>query len=157
MAWTVKRGLGGLENLSLIPGTVGAAPVQNIGAYGVEVGDYVDSVEVFDIKENIFKNLSHKECGFSYRDSLFKKEKGRYVIIAVFLELKKNATPDVSYKDLKEYFMNNQKQRNNNQTNTDLQPPFVYPSILQVREAVISIRTAKLPGREESRNGRLIL
>jgi len=128
VAWTVDKGYGGLENLSLIPGTVGAAPVQNIGAYGVEVGDLIDSVEVFDAKENTFKSLSHKECDFSYRDSAFKKEKGRYVIASVLFKLKKNTTPDISYKDLVELFKNKQK-----------------PSIAEVRAAVIAIRTAKLP------------
>jgi UDP-N-acetylmuramate dehydrogenase len=128
VGWTVSNGYGGLENLSLIPGTVGAAPVQNIGAYGVEVGDLIESVEVFDIKENTFKKLSHKECGFSYRDSIFKHEKGRYVITLVIFKLKKNAKSDISYKDLLELFKNKQN-----------------PSIDEVRNAIISIRTSKLP------------
>jgi UDP-N-acetylmuramate dehydrogenase len=128
VGWAVSNGYGGLENLSLIPGTVGATPVQNIGAYGVEVGDLIESVEVFDIKENTFKKLSHKECSFSYRDSVFKHEKGRYVIASVLFKLKKNTTPDISYKDLVELFKNKQK-----------------PSIAEVRAAVIAIRTAKLP------------
>ena len=128
VGWTVSNGYGGLENLSLIPGTVGAAPVQNIGAYGVEVGELVESVEVFDIKENTFKKLSHKECHFSYRDSVFKHEKGRYVIASVLFKLKKNTTPDISYKDLVELFKNKQK-----------------PSIAEVRNAIISIRISKLP------------
>jgi UDP-N-acetylmuramate dehydrogenase len=128
VAWTVSNGYGGLENLSLIPGTVGAASVQNIGAYGVEVGGFIESVEVFDIKENAFKNLSRKECNFSYRDSMFKHENGRYVITSVLFKLNKNTTPDISYKDLVELFKNKQK-----------------PSVPQVRAAVIAIRTAKLP------------
>jgi len=135
VAWTVAKGYGGLENLSLIPGTVGAAPVQNIGAYGVEVGDLIESVEVFDIKENTFKKLSHKECHFSYRDSAFKHEKAmsadsqeRYVITSVLFKLKKNTEPDISYKDLVELFKNKQN-----------------PSITEVRNAIISIRRSKLP------------
>jgi UDP-N-acetylmuramate dehydrogenase len=129
VGWAVSNGYGGLENLSLIPGTVGAAPVQNIGAYGVEVGNLIESVEVFDVKENAFKNLEHKECHFSYRDSLFKKEKGRYIIVSVLFTLKKkNTKPDISYKDLKEYFKDTSES-----------------SIVEVRAAVIAIRTAKLP------------
>src|ERR1035437_2259843 len=138
VGWTVERGYGGLENLSLIPGTVGAAPVQNIGAYGVEVGELVESVEVFDVKENTFKKLSHKECHFSYRDSAFKHEKGRYVITSVLFKLKKNTEPDISYKDLKEYFGQN-AQGNDSVTSISS------PSITQVRDAVITIRKAKLP------------
>jgi UDP-N-acetylmuramate dehydrogenase len=128
VAWIVGKGYGGLENLSLIPGTVGAAPVQNIGAYGVEVGNLIESVEVFDVKEGVFKTFSKEECGFSYRDSMFKHEKGRYVIISVLFKLKKDAEPDISYKDLVELFKNKHN-----------------PSIYEVREAVIAIRTAKLP------------
>src|ERR1035437_2334029 len=135
VGWTVSNGYGGLENLSLIPGTVGAAPVQNIGAYGVEVGNLIESVEVFDIKENTFKKLLHKECGFSYRDSVFKHEKampagrqGRYVITSVLFKLKKDTEPDISYKDLAELFKNKQN-----------------PSTTEVRNAIISIRKAKLP------------
>ena len=135
VGWAVSNGYGGLENLSLIPGTVGAAPVQNIGAYGVEVGNLIESVEVFDIKENTFKKLLHKECGFSYRDSVFKHEKampagrqGRYVITSVLFKLKKNTEPDISYKDLAELFKNKQN-----------------PSTTEVRNAIISIRKAKLP------------
>jgi UDP-N-acetylmuramate dehydrogenase len=169
VAWTIDRGYGGLENLSLIPGTVGAAPVQNIGAYGVEVGNLIESVEVFDVKENAFKNPSRKECGFSYRDSLFKKEKGRYVITSVLFKLKKDAKPDISYKDLKEFF-EKKFQNPNSKTrlsavNASSQSEALYfgkvaktggdrqtdtltvvrPSAPQVRQAVISIRTSKLP------------
>jgi UDP-N-acetylmuramate dehydrogenase len=129
--WSVERGYGGLENLSLIPGSVGAAPVQNIGAYGVEVGNLIESTEVFDVKENIFKTLSRLECQFSYRDSLFKREKGRYTIVSVLFKLHKDSKPDISYKDLREYF--------------EKRPDVQNHSIIQVREAVIAIRTAKLP------------
>src|SRR6185369_5930296 len=76
--WTVERGLGGLENLSLIPGTVGAAPVQNIGAYGAEVAGLIESVEAYDLREGAFKTFKKEDCGFAYRDSMFKREKGRY-------------------------------------------------------------------------------
>jgi UDP-N-acetylenolpyruvoylglucosamine reductase len=104
---TVSNGYGGLENLSLIPGTVGAAPVQNVGAYGVEVGDLIESVEVFDTEGSNFKILSKEECKFSYRNSIFKHEKGRCIITSVLFKLKKNTEPDISYKDLKDYFSQN--------------------------------------------------
>ena len=169
VAWTVERGYSSLENLSLIPGTVGAAPVQNIGAYGVEVGNLIESVEVFDVKENAFKNLSHKECSFSYRDSLFKKEKGRYVITSVLFKLKKDAKPDISYKDLNEFFEKKFQDPNSktrlSAVNASSQSEALYfgkvaktggdrqtdtltvvrPSAPQVRQAVIAIRTSKLP------------
>jgi UDP-N-acetylmuramate dehydrogenase len=145
VGWAVDNGYGGLENLSLIPGTLGAAPVQNIGAYGVEVGNLIESVEVFDMKENTFKNFTRKECSFSYRDSIFKKEKNRYVITSVLFKLEKDAKPDISYKDLKEYFNNNQEPIINDQTNSNFQSSITNPSIPEVRQAVIAIRTAKLP------------
>ena len=81
---TIALGLNGLENLSLIPGTVGAAPVQNIGAYGVEVKDLIRSVRCFDLDSGRFLTLDNAQCRFAYRDSLFKQEgRGRYVITAV--------------------------------------------------------------------------
>src|SRR3989339_1996750 len=85
---TVGQGLWGLENLSRIPGTVGAAPVQNIGAYGVEVKDVIDWVEVLDIATNQMHVLSIAECAFGYRDSIFKHEEGRtYVVTRVAFRL----------------------------------------------------------------------
>ena len=98
---TVALGLNGLENLSLIPGTVGAAPVQNIGAYGVEVKDLIDTVKCFDLAERRFVEFSNAECRFAYRDSLFKQEgKGRYVICAVVFKLSTNFILKAAYGDL---------------------------------------------------------
>ena len=98
---TVTIGLNGLENLSLIPGTVGAAPVQNIGAYGVEVKDLIDTVKCFDLAERRFVEFSNAECRFSYRDSLFKQEgKGRYVICAVVFKLSTDFILKAAYGDL---------------------------------------------------------
>ncbi|UOO83056.1 UDP-N-acetylmuramate dehydrogenase [Uruburuella testudinis] len=98
---TLNMGLCGLENLSLIPGTVGAAPVQNIGAYGVEVKDVLDSVCCFDLDSGTFVELGNAECGFAYRESLFKQAgKGRYVIVSVRFALKENFSADVRYGDL---------------------------------------------------------
>ena len=173
VGWSVEKGYGSLENLSLIPGLVGGAPAQNIGAYGVEVGDLIESVEAFDMKEGVFKILSRKECGFSYRDSMFKREKGRYVIVSILFKLKKNAKPDISYKDLSEYFdASRSKGPETSVGKPNSRPealpmwevhfpngkwsekvgeslrsslPIRRPSIAQVRDAVIAIRTAKLP------------
>ena len=82
VAWTLEHNLPGLENLALIPGTVGAAPIQNIGAYGAEVADYLDSVEAFDCKEQAFVTLSKADCHFAYRDSYFKQNPGRLIMVA---------------------------------------------------------------------------
>ena len=75
--WTLDHGLYGLENLSAIPGTVGASAVQNVGAYGAEAKDFIHSVEAYDIKERRMVTLSNEECSFAYRDSLFKHCPGR--------------------------------------------------------------------------------
>ncbi|QQR82389.1 UDP-N-acetylmuramate dehydrogenase [Candidatus Campbellbacteria bacterium] len=88
VADTVTRGLSGLENLSGIPGSVGASPVQNIGAYGVEVGDHIEYVEVFDTRTFKKKKLSREECCFGYRDSIFKSHEGRaYIVTRVAFRL----------------------------------------------------------------------
>ena len=88
--WSLEQGYGGLENLSLIPGTAGAAPIQNIGAYGVELKDVLHSVNVYDIKEQRSYVLHNSECGFAYRDSIFKSsDKGKFVITGITLKLRK--------------------------------------------------------------------
>ena len=98
---TLDMGLNGLENLSLIPGTIGAAPVQNIGAYGVEVKDVIHSVRCFDLDTLGFVELSNADCRFSYRDSLFKQQgKRKYVIVSVVFALKQHFTADIRYGDL---------------------------------------------------------
>ena len=133
VGWTIDNGFNGLENLSFIPGTVGAAPVQNIGAYGAEVGQSISSVKVFDTKEMKEVEISGQDCHFGYRNSLFKKEKGRYIITHVNFNLKKDGKVNVEYKDLKEYF-NNQFSMINEA-----------PTPQTVRNAVIDIRKNKLP------------
>ncbi|MEK7567348.1 MAG: UDP-N-acetylmuramate dehydrogenase [Patescibacteria group bacterium] len=126
----VLKNIYGLENLSLIPGSVGAAPIQNIGAYGKEVKDFIDSVEVFDIKNLKEVKLSNKDCNFSYRDSIFKKEDGKNLVITrVNFLLNGNFNPDITYKDLKDYFLGKE--------------PEITP--FKLRQAVISIRKGKLP------------
>ncbi|STZ76239.1 UDP-N-acetylmuramate dehydrogenase [Bergeriella denitrificans] len=98
---TLDAGWSGLENLSLIPGTVGASPVQNIGAYGVEVKDVIHSVRCFDLDADEFVELDNAACRFAYRESLFKQEgKGRYVITAVVFALNERFEPDLRYGDL---------------------------------------------------------
>ncbi|MBS9781931.1 MAG: UDP-N-acetylmuramate dehydrogenase [Gammaproteobacteria bacterium] len=97
-----QKGLYGLENLALIPGTMGAAPVQNIGAYGVEVANFIHSVTVFDITTKDFKTFTTDECGFAYRNSYFKQTDWRkqYIITSVTLRLSKTFTPVLSYQGL---------------------------------------------------------
>lgn len=128
---TMKRGLYGLENLSLIPGTVGAAPMQNIGAYGAEVKDTIETVETFDTKTKQIRIFSNAECQFSYRDSFFKKEGGkRYIVTKVTFRLNPQGSVSIRYKDLENYFA----------AHRDIEP-----TLESVRQAVIEIRTNKLP------------
>lgn len=133
---TVDMGLSGLESLSLIPGTVGASPVQNIGAYGAEVKDTIQEVEVYEIDTGKIFNISNKDCKFGYRDSIFKHElKGKYVITAVTYRLNKSHTSSflsqaLSYPGIKRYFIEN----NINS-----------PTLKQIREMIIEIRKSKLP------------
>ena len=81
--WTLAQGLAGLENLALIPGTVGAAPIQNIGAYGVEVGEHIDTVEAIDRRDGTLRRFTATDCAFAYRDSVFKHTLDRWLIVAV--------------------------------------------------------------------------
>lgn len=102
---TCKQGFYGLENLALIPGTVGASPVQNIGAYGVEVKSFIENVEVVDIKTGELSLFSNRECEFAYRDSVFKRaEVGRYLITRVMFKLLKKPKLCLNYQPLKDYF-----------------------------------------------------
>ncbi len=97
---TVKQNLWGLENLSLIPGSVGAAPVQNIGAYGVELKKTFYSAKVFDLKKNKFLILKNKNCKFSYRHSIFKENKNRFIILSVTFKLSQKRNPILTYSPL---------------------------------------------------------
>lgn len=128
---TVDRGLWGLENLSRIPGTVGAAPVQNIGAYGAEVADTLAWVRVYDREKKMQHILTASECGFGYRTSIFKRPEGAHLVIlaAAFL-LEKKGVPNLHYKDLAEFF---------NGTHSDL------PDLFAIRRAVSAIRERKFP------------
>lgn len=97
---SIENNLCGIENLSFIPGTSGAAPVQNIGAYGVELKDSLFSVRVLELDSKKFLNLSNQDCEFGYRDSIFKKKKGKYIITQIVLELSQEFKPNLSYKPL---------------------------------------------------------
>ena len=101
--WTLDRGLWGIENLAMIPGLVGAAPMQNIGAYGVELAHCLDSVEVFDRHTGRVERLAASECGLDYRDSRFKgTDRDRFVILGIRLELMMHGTPVLEYPSLLE-------------------------------------------------------
>ncbi|MEO8637656.1 MAG: UDP-N-acetylmuramate dehydrogenase [Candidatus Taylorbacteria bacterium] len=131
VALTIFQKLYGLENLSYIPGSVGGAPVQNIGAYGAEVKEVITEVEVFDTKMMKTRLLPAKECKFAYRDSIFKREAGRHLIITkVIFELGKKGRVNIGYKDLRAHFK-------------DRYSSAVLPG--EVRDAVVAIRKKKLP------------
>lgn len=111
VTYCVNKNFGGIENLSLIPGTVGAAPIQNIGAYGAELKDVFYSLEGVFLKENYIKEFSKKECYFGYRDSIFKSEyKDKFVITAVTLKLLKNPKINIEYSALREVVKNYKKE-----------------------------------------------
>ncbi len=136
VAWTVERGLGGLENLSLIPGLAGAAPVQNIGAYGAEAKDTIETVEYFDTETLDTVRIKGTDCAFGYRDSIFKGAlKGRAIVTAVeFRLVPEDAigggeyTYNIGYGDLH-----------------DRVEALGGPTLDHIRRAVIAIREAKLP------------
>lgn len=129
VAWCVERGLWGAENLSLIPGTVGASPVQNIGAYGAEAAGIIYRVHLYDTLRREHVTLEKADCRFAYRDSIFKHEmRGRTVITAVELRLGKHPSPNLAYGDLKAQV----EARGG-------------ASIANIRDAVCAIRRSKLP------------
>ena len=100
--WALKHGFAGLENLVLIPGTVGAAPIQNIGAYGAEVAEFIATVEAFDRKQDQFLQLDNAACGFAYRDSVFKREPGRFIVTAVDFLLPRRRELKLDYAGLRQ-------------------------------------------------------
>lgn len=131
-------GLSGVEAMSAIPGTCGATPVQNVGAYGQEIKDTLVSVDVFDTQNLEYKTLSKEECNFRYRDSIFKtEEKGRYFITSITLKLSKKIPGIPNYPGVKKYFLEN------NINN---------PSLMDIRNAIIDIRKSKLPNPSEIPN-----
>ena len=100
--WTLDHGLQGLENLALIPGHAGAAPIQNIGAYGVEVGKFIAAVDVYDCQAAAVDRLSAARCGFGYRDSVFKREPDRRIVTAIELRLPRSGATNLAYAGLSE-------------------------------------------------------
>ncbi len=128
--WSLAQGYAGLENLILIPGTVGAAPIQNIGAYGVEVAEFIESVEAWDRQQRRALSLPRSECAFGYRDSRFKHEPDRYIVTAVRFTLPRQRALRLEYAGIGE-----QLQRMGVQE----------PSAYHVAEAVVHLRTRKLP------------
>lgn len=126
--WTLDHGLYGLENLSAIPGTVGASVVQNVGAYGAEAKDFIENVEAYDLVEHRLCSFSNEECRFAYRDSMFKHHPNRYLILRVTYRLHKEYTPNLSYKAL------------------DGLP---HDTAQQLRDSITTLRWSKLPRPEE--------
>lgn len=127
----VDHGWGGIENMSLIPGRVGAGPMQNIGAYGVELKDVFDHLEAFRIADGTVVRFDAAQCRFGYRESFFKREgRDQYVILHVALRLRKHATVNVGYGSLKQELTKR---------------GITEPTIKDVSDAVIAIRSSKLP------------
>ncbi len=135
---TIQNNWGGIENLSLIPGSVGASPMQNIGAYGVEIKDVFESLEAFHIDTKELHQFNKEECQFGYRESVFKRRlKGQYFITSVTYRLSKNPTINSSYGAI----------------TAELEKVGVHqPTIKDISEAVIRIRSSKLPDPKEFGN-----
>ncbi len=131
----VARGFSGIEALSAIPGTVGATPIQNVGAYGVETKDVLVSLRAFDTQTKKFVILKNKDCDFGYRDSIFKGEaKGRYIITSVIFKLSKKKPRIPKYPGVAEYFAEKGIQT---------------PTLTDIRSAICAIRARKLPDPKE--------
>ena len=129
--WTLKQGLSGLENLSLIPGLAGAAPIQNIGAYGVELAAVLDSVTAWDLFRYRWMTFSREDCHLGYRDSRFKSiEAGRYMITSIRLQLDRRFRPQLEYAGLREELA---------------QAGVLHPTPTEVSDAVVRLRLRKLP------------
>ena len=128
--WTLGRGLAGLENLALIPGQVGAAPIQNIGAYGAEVAESIEYVEAWDRTQHCGRRLCRAECGFGYRDSIFKRAPERWIVTAVVFRLSRSAALRLDYAGVREELA---------------AAGITVPDAQQVAAAVRRLRRRKLP------------
>ncbi len=137
VTWTLDRNLCGLENLALIPGSVGAAPVQNIGAYGSELSDVLEAVEVFDCHAGQGRRLDREACGFGYRQSRFQREPDRWIITAIELRLGLETALRIDYPGLREELAALQADP---------------PTARTVAEAIIRLRRRKLPDPAEIGN-----
>jgi UDP-N-acetylmuramate dehydrogenase len=131
VARAVSQNAWGIENLSGIPGTVGAAAVQNIGAYGAALSDTVSEVQAFDLRDGSAHTFRPAECRFGYRTSIFKEERDRYFITSVSFRLSKTPRPNLSYRDLANRFAG------------------MTPTLAEIRAAVIEIRKGKFPSLSE--------
>jgi len=141
VARAVAAGCSGIECLSGIPGSAGGTPVQNVGAYGQEVSETIDNVQVLDLKDGQLRELCNPACGFAYRTSIFNtSERGRYIILRVTYALTPSGPPRIEYADLKKYFANSTGE----------------PTVAEVRTAVRQIRAGKamliVPGDEDCRS-----
>lgn len=135
--YTVANGWYGAENLSLIPGEVGASAVQNIGAYGVEVKDLIASVEAINVADGMFRRFTNEECRYAYRDSIFKKElKGQYIITHVTYRLGKKAVFRLNYGNVR----------------SELERNACAVTLDNVRRVIVRIRKEKLPDPAEKGN-----
>ena len=130
--WSLENGYCGLENLSGIPGSIGAAPIQNIGAYGSEVSDFIDEVICFDMESNSFVSFTNNDCKFSYRQSIF-QDKDSLIVIKVKFKLTKDFQPNLEYEDL-----------------NFLKAEEITPSI--IRKHILKIRKAKISDPQEHPN-----
>ena len=135
VSWCVERRYAGVENLSHIPGTVGACPIQNIGAYGVEAKETIETVETLEMASGKTVIFNKEQCQFDYRDSFFKRNKGKYLITSVQFRLSKKFEPIVKYGDLQLELVSN-----------------AHTTIEGVRWAIINIRNKKLPNPTELGN-----
>lgn len=137
--WCISNEYGGIENLSLIPGNVGTCPIQNIGAYGVEVKDTITKVEALEIQTGKLIQFSNESCNFEYRNSLFKnKEKGKYIITAVSFQLtKRNHKLNSSYGAIEAELISKE---------------ITKPTLKNISDAIIAIRKSKLPDPKEIGN-----
>ena len=126
--WTLDHGLYGLENLSAIPGTVGASAVQNVGAYGAEAKDFIESVKAYDLEDRRICTFTNADCRFAYRDSLFKHNPNRYLILRVTYRLHQDYTPNLCYKALE---------------------GLPHSTAQELRESITALRWQKLPRPEE--------
>lgn len=134
----VENNWGGIENLSLIPGQVGTSPMQNIGAYGVEIKDVFHSLEAYNLQNGQIETFLHNQCQFGYRESIFKKDlKGKYLISSVVFQLSKQPKVNIAYGAIAKVLEENK---------------ITSPSIKDVSNAVISIRESKLPNPKEIGN-----
>ena len=148
VAQAVVQNCAGVECLSGIPGSVGGTPVQNVGAYGQEVSNTIESVRALDLKEDRVVILPNPACGFRYRTSIFNStERGRYIILRVSYRLKRGGTPSLKYADLQKHFA---------ERSANLSAEQKPPSLAETRQAVLEIRRSKgmliVPGDDDCRS-----